>query len=533
MRRRFTPPRSFGDAISNVVSPEDWEKGSAAEAREGNGIGKKILIPYLGLENPIGGFTMKLVKSLLLGSAAGLMAVTGSMAADLPSRKAAPAEYVRVCSAYGAGFFFIPGSDTCLQISGRARAQYQFATQRAAQSDTVGFRAALRIGLDARTQTEYGTLRAVARLTAERRTGAANTGTGERAGNIMSGTGEPGNRLQTQVNVEAAFIQFAGITAGRAPSFFNDVMSVDDYHGLHYSGLGGGSTNLLAYTASFGGGFSATISLEDSLERRLRNANVTVDAFGNNVGNTAAPDGFTRTSRSVDVVANLRLDQSWGSVGLSGALSPHTFGAVALGNGIAPGDKYGYAIAAAAKINLPFLTPGSNFQLTGAYGKGANSYVGGNAWHHTSNGLGGAVGQRLGNLYANDVTMVVGPTGILSAELTTSYSIAGALQVFWTPRLRSTFGASYMAVDFKNGLAWTGAVLGSANTATRLRDYNVYTVMGNLIWSPVRGLDIGVEVLYSQANVKGIAVQDAATALARNTKKDDQFVARVRIGRDF
>src|SRR4051794_7225818 len=34
--------------------------------------------------------TMKLVKSLLLGTAAGLATVAGAQAADLPSRKAAP-----------------------------------------------------------------------------------------------------------------------------------------------------------------------------------------------------------------------------------------------------------------------------------------------------------------------------------------------------------------------------------------------------------------------------------------------------------
>ncbi|PZR88834.1 MAG: porin, partial [Stutzerimonas stutzeri] len=62
---------------------------------------------------------MKLVKSLLLGSAAGFAAVAGAHAADLPSRKAAPVEYVRVCSAYGAGFFYIPGTETCLRVGGR------------------------------------------------------------------------------------------------------------------------------------------------------------------------------------------------------------------------------------------------------------------------------------------------------------------------------------------------------------------------------------------------------------------------------
>ena len=48
---------------------------------------------------------MKLVKSLLLGSVAGLAAVAGAQAADLPVAKAAPVDYVRVCSTYGSGFF--------------------------------------------------------------------------------------------------------------------------------------------------------------------------------------------------------------------------------------------------------------------------------------------------------------------------------------------------------------------------------------------------------------------------------------------
>ncbi len=66
---------------------------------------------------------MKTVKSLLLGAAAGFVALSGAQAADLPG-KAAPAEYVRICDTYGAGFFFIPGSDTCLRVGGFVRADY-------------------------------------------------------------------------------------------------------------------------------------------------------------------------------------------------------------------------------------------------------------------------------------------------------------------------------------------------------------------------------------------------------------------------
>ena len=63
---------------------------------------------------------MKMVKSLLLGSAAGLVAVSAGQAAELPV-KAKPVEYVRVCSLYGAGFYYMPGTDICLKIGGYAR----------------------------------------------------------------------------------------------------------------------------------------------------------------------------------------------------------------------------------------------------------------------------------------------------------------------------------------------------------------------------------------------------------------------------
>ena len=79
---------------------------------------------------PFGSFTlevlMKLVKSLLLGSAAVLTVAAGAQAADLPSRKAAPVEYVKICDAYGAGFFYIPGTDTCLRLGGYVRAEYDY-----------------------------------------------------------------------------------------------------------------------------------------------------------------------------------------------------------------------------------------------------------------------------------------------------------------------------------------------------------------------------------------------------------------------
>ena len=66
---------------------------------------------------------MTLIKSLLLGSAAGIVAVGAAQAADLPTRKAAPVEYVRVCNVGGITGWTLPGSDTCVKFSGYMTAQ--------------------------------------------------------------------------------------------------------------------------------------------------------------------------------------------------------------------------------------------------------------------------------------------------------------------------------------------------------------------------------------------------------------------------
>src|SRR5689334_13006115 len=118
---------------------------------------------------------MNIVKSLLLGSAAGLAAMSGAQAADLPV-KAKPVEYVKVCSLYGAGFYYIPGTDTCIRIGGHIRAEVSFlgrgngsssflvngdglATQ-TRDRDFFFVRNRVYVNADVRTQTSFGTLRA-------------------------------------------------------------------------------------------------------------------------------------------------------------------------------------------------------------------------------------------------------------------------------------------------------------------------------------------------------------------------------------
>jgi hypothetical protein len=68
---------------------------------------------------------MSAIRNFILGSAAGLLAVGGAQAADLPV-KAKAVEYVRICSLYGAGFWYIPGTDTCIKVGGYLRVDTTF-----------------------------------------------------------------------------------------------------------------------------------------------------------------------------------------------------------------------------------------------------------------------------------------------------------------------------------------------------------------------------------------------------------------------
>src|SRR5258706_5126010 len=114
---------------------------------------------------------MKMVKSLILGSAAGLLAMSGAQAADLPV-KAKAVEYVRICSLYGAGFFYIPGTDTCIKLGGYLRVDATFngsiydqpawsadLGQGNRYRDYFATRSRMALTVDTRTATEYGVVR--------------------------------------------------------------------------------------------------------------------------------------------------------------------------------------------------------------------------------------------------------------------------------------------------------------------------------------------------------------------------------------
>ncbi len=506
---------------------------------------------------------MKLGKSALLGSAASLIVVAGAQAADLPVRAAAPVvEYVRVCPAYGAGFFFIPGTETCLRISGRVRAEYRYVDPETRVGDALGWRARGQLNLDARTATAWGTLRTFIRYELTRNSG--NYGVVQ-----QQWAGQAGQALTVDLN--KAFIQFAGITAGRATSFFDFYANALNWGNFVGTGSDtyGNDPVVLAYTATFGGGFSATISLEDPASRRVTTGVLppvpgTPGAFAlppgvvlpfitaGAAGTTAPGQFFFAGQRMPEIVGNVRVDQAWGSAFLSGALHqlissnllvPNPAGPFALGPRVIPETKYGFAITGGLKLNLPFIAPGDVLWLQATYADGAMSYLGhGNARALQQGGQSPLVG--------NFADAFVDPFG--RTRTVTGWNIHAAFLHYWTPQLRSAFFGTYGAIDvpaFANSAlivpplapAGTPAFVLPGNFVADLR---MWQVGANLIWSPVRDLDIGVEVLYGSIRADRRVVDLTSSFISpgvgvvgapfvRTIRGDDSLDARLRIQRDF
>src|ERR1700760_5023605 len=224
---------------------------------------------------------MKMVKSLVLGSAAALAAMTGAQAADLPV-KAKAVEYVRICSLYGAGFFYIPGTDTCIKLGGYVRVDTTFngsVYDQPAWSGDLGqynrfrdyfaSRSRMAITVDTRTATEYGVVRTFGQADFQFTTQGNNSVNPNvfSAALPVAGTtallNQPG---EGYVAVEMVFIQFAGFTFGKSASAY--ATPWHGYPGNNSSFLLGGhdtvtGVNNIQYTAQFGNGVSGTIGLDD------------------------------------------------------------------------------------------------------------------------------------------------------------------------------------------------------------------------------------------------------------------------------
>ena len=337
---------------------------------------------------------MTMIKSLILGSAAGLVALSGAQAADLPV-KAKAVEYVRICSLYGAGFFYIPGTDTCIKLGGYLRVDTTFnggvygqpfysgdAGQGNRYRDYFNSRSRMAITVDTRTATEYGVVRTFGQGDFQfQNFGTSNPSLSIAAGRQLRAAVTAGGGY---VAVEMVFIQFAGFTFGKSASAY--ATPWNGYPGNNNSFLMGGAdyvtgVNNIQYTAQFGNGVSGTIGLDDPTvfnRTAVLNLGVASSAIGagaNAYGGTHAPD----------IVGNIRVDQAWGLFQISGMAhlvnaSYNILGAGGVPTALSeisghPEDKWGGAVMAALQIkNLP-TGAGDDFKIDVSYSKGDTKAV--------------------------------------------------------------------------------------------------------------------------------------------------------------
>jgi len=198
------------------------------------------------------------IKSLLLGSAAALVAVSGARAADAVEVVAEPepAEYVRVCDTYGTGYFYIPGTETCLRIGGYIRYDIGVGDGPYGGHTVVDKQDALN-GIDSTNETYHKRARLSLRTW---------TGTETELGTLSTYTEtrfQYTDQVGTQTSLNFAWIQLGGFRVGKDESAY-----------VTFPGYAGGviaddlvpygpfDTNLVSYTFDAGNGFSAILSLE-------------------------------------------------------------------------------------------------------------------------------------------------------------------------------------------------------------------------------------------------------------------------------
>ncbi|ACF01205.1 porin [Rhodopseudomonas palustris] len=484
---------------------------------------------------------MNIVKGLFLGSAAALLAVGGAQAADLPL-KAKAVEYVKVCSIYGAGFYYIPGTDTCIKLGGYLRADLTLAGSGAYNSPAWAgaagqknrlandyvFRSRQDINIDTRTATEYGVVRTYFDAVFQWTTGSDTVANGS-------------------LGVYYAFIQFAGFTFGKAVSQFDTPWT--GYPGNNTSFLIGGyddvtGINQVSYTAEFGNGVSASISLEDQssyLQSALYNVSSAPNflAYGaNSYAGTSIPD----------IVGKIRVDQAWGLFQVSAAAHQvrASYYNTALETSGHPSDTWGYAVQGALSLkNLP-TGPGDSINITATYSNGATRYVLGGVSPNSfaiygNNSVPGtyqsvAFGVAADGVFAglNNLT----GTGI---EKTNAWGVRGAFNHNWNPYWSTSLFGSYTKIDYSGtATALICGALGVANTAgfNCNPDFAIAQVGTVTRWTPVKNLTFSGEVLYTyldQASSGILPLTASGTKPQANYEFKDQGVwsGNLRVQRNF
>ncbi|HEY1941242.1 MAG TPA: porin [Roseiarcus sp.] len=466
---------------------------------------------------------MTLMKSLLLGSAATLVVVAGAQAADLPTRKGAPAaEYVKVCHIDGIAGFVIPGSDTCLKITGYLTAQIEggnldqgYAYTSGSQlfyvpsnpnprgvqvgnpigngtsgRNEIGYTTRAELEFITKTNTAYGVLTSDIDTQFNYGSGFDNTGAGN--GFINHG-----------------FLNWAGITAGKANSFFSFFGGGEGWANVFSPDQQGyNQPLLLAYTATFGGGFSATISIQDPI--------LTGPSSGATLAGT--DEFFFGNSevlglRSPDIVGSIDLKQGWGGAHIAG-VAHNVRQQSLLDNSTI--DIWGWAIDGGLKFDLSSFGAGDNIQLQGVYSENAIWYSG------VSDAMWGENGATNGNGIAMPVTDAFS-NGNGTWATPDAWSLTALGEFHLGPTWSIDPEISYLQIN------WSGV-----NTGLISPNQESWIGGGVIHWDPVPHLDFNLELLYQTTHqsmpAAYSAVANGGLPWHANT---DGLEGRFEITRDF
>jgi hypothetical protein len=219
------------------------------------------------------------IKGLFLGSAAALVSVTGAHAADaIVAAEPEPMEYVRVCDAFGTGYFYIPGTETCLRVGGRVRFDAMYGSMYAPNADGSYTNTRVELNLSTASDTEWGALK----TTIQTRFDYDPHNATSRGGDFPD---------ETRTRLMIGTIELGGFVVGLQDSLYEQFLdyagNVENDDVINY---GPSEVPMIAYTFKAGNGFSAFVGIEDDGENRRDHIEASSD-FPNVTGGVKYDNG--------------------------------------------------------------------------------------------------------------------------------------------------------------------------------------------------------------------------------------------------
>ncbi|MGB3500397.1 MAG: porin, partial [Mesorhizobium sp.] len=371
-----------------------------------------------------------------------------------------PVEYVRVCDAYGAGFFYIPGTETCLKISGYVWYQIgassfdpTLASNNIVPSSATGIlgdgwgkSVRARLNVDARSETEWGTLRSYIRMQAD-----------------WNGVGDG------PVAIDQAYIELAGFKMGYSESFWVDSGNggPSNYGSHSWSGMNYGYQQraLIGYRFESNGFFGA-LSLEDDA----------LSSFGSsrNAAGAVVIPGYNGADYVPDVVAKIGFGGGWGAVWAKVGFDSDRTNTYTIGTG-QEGDS-GWGAQIGAQFNMPNM-PGSSLRLIGYYADSDNRF-----------GTGSPFGTLL-----NYAPVAAGTVTALAAG--TNGTAEWSILASYNQQFSETFGAS-VAVQYFNDFYFPGTDVGTG--------IDGWSAELSTVWFPVKDFEVRTELHYDTIDAPGV-----------------------------